>query len=100
MKYPRDRLLAATLFLLGLSLRAGYSQVSLTFVAQFDGTNAAYVESALIQGRDGNIYGTATAGGSFGSGTVFELTTSGLFTNLISFDSTNGAYPQAGLIQD
>ena len=46
------------------------------------------------------LYGTASQGGSSGSGTVFKLNTDGTgFTNLHSFNySSDGANPQAGLI--
>ncbi len=56
-------------------------------------------EAALIQGSDGNFYGTASDGGSGGYGTVFKITPSGAFTALASFDNTNGAVPVAALVQ-
>ena len=67
--------------------------------------------SAVIEGSDGNFYGTTRAGGKFGSensdGTVFVLTPSGALTTLYSFcseenqnstDCLDGAGPN-GLIQ-
>src|ERR1019366_2584164 len=47
-------------------------------------------------GRDGNFYGTTAYGGG-GQGTAFMLTTNGALTSLVSFNSTNGATPYAGL---
>jgi uncharacterized repeat protein (TIGR03803 family) len=44
--------------------------------------------SALIQGTDGNFYGTTSAGGQFGSGTLFRLTPAGAETVLYSFGAT------------
>ena len=55
--------------------------------------------ASLIQGSDGNLYGTASTGGSNGVGTVFSLSTNGLFTPLWSFNSTNGSYPAGPLVQ-
>ena len=55
--------------------------------------------AALVQGSDGNLYGTAYTGGSNSVGTVFSLGTNGLFTSLWSFNSTNGSYPAASLVQ-
>jgi uncharacterized repeat protein (TIGR03803 family) len=55
--------------------------------------------ASLVQGSDGNLYGTASAGGSNGVGTVFSLGTNGLFTPLWSFNSTNGSYPTSSLVQ-
>ena len=60
----------------------------------------------LIQGTDGNFYGTTTAGGNApapnGNGTVFKITPAGTLTTLYSFCSLdgcpNGNYP-AALIQ-
>jgi uncharacterized repeat protein (TIGR03803 family) len=63
-----------------------------------------------VQGTDGNFYGTTVLGGassscadgtghSIGCGTVFRITPGGTLTTLDSFDSTNGAHPEAGLIQ-
>ena len=55
--------------------------------------------ASLVQGSDGNLYGTASTGGSNGVGTVFSLSTNGLFTPLWSFNSTNGSYPAGSLVQ-
>jgi uncharacterized repeat protein (TIGR03803 family) len=55
--------------------------------------------AGLIQGRDGNLYGTAFEYGIGGYGTVFKMTTEGILTTLASFDATNGAFPQGGVIQ-
>ena len=57
--------------------------------------------ATVIQGSDGNFYGTTTNGGTSGLGTVFMLTPSGTETVLYSFvgGSSDGAHPQAGLIQ-
>ena len=55
----------------------------------------------LVQGMDGNLYGTTFAGGTNGPGTVFKLTLSGALTPLYSFTGgLDGANPQAGLVQD
>jgi len=55
--------------------------------------------AALVPGSDGNLYGTASTGGSNGVGTVFSLSTNGLFTPLWSFNATNGSYPAGSLVQ-
>ena len=49
----------------------------------------------------GNLYGTASAGGSSGAGVVFKLTTSGQETVLHNFTGgSDGANPQASLVLD
>ena len=57
------------------------------------------VPEALIQGSDGNFYGTtagSTAGGT-GNGTVFEITPSGTLTTLYTFCSQGGSSCTDGL---
>ena len=54
----------------------------------------------LIQATDGNFYGTAAYDGLYPNfGTVFAITPSGTLTTLHNFDSTDGSYPYAGLLQ-
>lgn len=52
------------------------------------------VTGNLIEGPDGNFYGTTSHGGPRGNGTVFRLTPSGNFTTIVS-DQAN---PAAGLV--
>jgi len=63
------------------------------------GVDGAYPLAALIQGRDGSLYGTTYEGGTNGVGTVFKFSTNGILTTLHSFDHTDGAHPFAGLVQ-
>ncbi len=54
---------------------------------------------ALLQLEDGALYGTTVIGGAAGVGTIFRANPDGSnFAKLHDFDSTNGAYPYAGLI--
>ncbi len=66
-------------------------------------TSTAAGENELIQGSDGNIYGTTSAGGAAGEGTFFEMTLAGQVTILHSFGdgsvTNDGAVPTAGVIQ-
>jgi len=80
-------------------------------LTSFDGTNGAYSEAALVQGLNGNFYGTTQFGGMDGSciigllacGTVFEIAASGQLITLYNFCSENncadGDEPAAGLVQ-
>ena len=64
-------------------------------------TDGANPQAGLVQGRDGNFYGTTSSGGANADGTVFRISPSGSYTNLYSFvgSPTDGANPQAGLVQ-
>jgi YVTN family beta-propeller protein/uncharacterized repeat protein (TIGR03803 family) len=77
---------------------------ALTNVLNFDGANGAFPYlTSLIQGTDGNLYGTTDGGGTFDQGTVFQLTPGGTLTTIYTFCSqtncTDGAEPLAGLVQ-
>ncbi len=57
----------------------------------------------LMQAPSGELYGTTFYGGASGcsgnsAGTVFKMTTNGEFSTVVSFNRTNGANPQCGLI--
>ncbi|HXI82671.1 MAG TPA: choice-of-anchor tandem repeat GloVer-containing protein [Verrucomicrobiae bacterium] len=53
-----------------------------------------YAGGALVQGSDGNFYGT-TSGWACSDGTVFKVSPNGSFTTLCSVDG----YPEAWLVQ-
>ena len=55
--------------------------------------------SGLIQGSDGNFYGTTAGGGVIGVGTVFKITPVGAVTTLHSFTGSDGVRPLAALVQ-
>ncbi|HEV2731607.1 MAG TPA: choice-of-anchor tandem repeat GloVer-containing protein, partial [Terriglobales bacterium] len=70
-----------------------------TTLFQFDGTHGEFPAAPLVQGRDGNFYGTTEEGGSNGAGAVFKITPAGKLTVLHNFNTTNGADPIGPLIQ-
>lgn len=81
---------------------AAHSQTFKT-IANFNGTNGngsgpGYV--ALVQGTNGNLYGTTETGGAhlYNDGTVFKLTSTGTLTTLHTFEGPDGSYPYAGLL--
>ncbi|HWY26125.1 MAG TPA: choice-of-anchor tandem repeat GloVer-containing protein, partial [Nevskia sp.] len=53
----------------------------------------AYISAAMVQGRDGNIYGTVANGDGSSYGYVFRITPAGAFSVVHSFAYSDGAYP-------
>lgn len=73
-----------------------------TSLYNFTGSDGKFPQGALVQGFDGNLYGTTFSGGANGDGSVFKITPSGQLTTIYSFCSrphcTDGALPYAGLV--
>jgi uncharacterized repeat protein (TIGR03803 family) len=74
---------------------------ALAWVYSFSGNDGLNPVAALVQGSDGNFYGTTSGGGTNGLGTVFKISASGALTNLYSFTGRNkdGGQPEAGLVE-
>jgi uncharacterized repeat protein (TIGR03803 family) len=104
---------ACAAVLLWATVPIGLSAQTFETVHRFDGTHGGKPTGALVQATSGNLYGTTDTGGSnnecgdgVGCGTVFEISPSGgPVKTLYSFCSqggtacTDGANPQAGLVQ-
>jgi uncharacterized repeat protein (TIGR03803 family) len=69
------------------------------FCTQVNCTDGAYPTAGLVQGTDGNFYGTTTMGGTNDDGTIFQVTPQGVLTVLHSFSGSDGSDPSGGLIQ-
>ncbi len=76
----------------------GTLTVLYSFCAQTDCEDGYEVFNPLVEASNGNLYGTTASGGAHGRGTVFQITSSGKFTVLHSFDYTDGAGPYGGLV--
>ncbi len=72
---------------------------ALTTLFTFDGTNGEYPHGGLVQGSDGNFYGTTGVTSTTANGTVFVMTPSGGLTTLVAFTGPNGSAPRANLVQ-
>jgi uncharacterized repeat protein (TIGR03803 family) len=56
-------------------------------------------EAGLVEGTDGNLYGTNSYCGEHGYGAVFRITPTGTPTALHNFAGSDGYDPIAGLVQ-
>jgi uncharacterized repeat protein (TIGR03803 family) len=74
-----------------------------SFCALANCADGASPEAALVQGTDGNFYGTTNSSGANQGGTVFQITPGGSLTTLYSFCSAahcpDGMAPFAALVQ-
>jgi len=78
-----------------------------TTLYQFTGgADGGGPNAGMIQGSDGNLYGTTKIGGtivdgscSSGCGTVFQITPTGTLKTAYSFKFSDGAIPTGGVIQ-
>jgi len=77
---------------------------SLTLLHTFEGTDGGDPYASLVQGSDGNFYGTTANAGAHSAGTIFKITSSGTLTSIYSFCAggypcADGEEPYGGLIQ-
>ncbi|HZT43548.1 MAG TPA: choice-of-anchor tandem repeat GloVer-containing protein [Chthonomonadaceae bacterium] len=85
---------------LGLaSIRPAQAQLTASILHNFGVADGDEPYAGLIQGSDGNYYGTTEYGGGAGYGTVFKLTPSGTLTTIHTFNYSDGSWPQGELAQ-
>jgi uncharacterized repeat protein (TIGR03803 family) len=74
-----------------------------SFCSQIDCTDGGSPISTLVQGTDGNFYGTTQSSSGGPVGTIFRITPEGALTTLYTFCSqtncADGEAPLAGLVQ-
>jgi len=71
----------------------GFSRIHGANLTNAEGGNPI---APLVEGTNGNFYGTGPAGGSNGYGAIFEITAGGALTRLYSFtNGSDGANPGA-----
>jgi uncharacterized repeat protein (TIGR03803 family) len=80
------------------------AKISFSNLVKFDATDGDNPYSQLVQGTDGNFYGTTAGGGAHGNyGTIFKVTAGGKLTTLYSFcphsGCVDGSFPVTGLAQ-
>jgi len=77
---------------------AGILTVLHTFCSEVHCIDGAYPYGGLVQGPDGNLYGT-TYGGGIEYGTIYRITPSGDFAVIHNFSGIEGYYTYAGLMK-
>lgn len=76
-----------------------------TVLVNFTGNTGAAIgahpKGGLVEGSDGNLWGTTEQGGTTGNGTVFKLNpSSGTFQTVVQFDGNNdGGTPTGSLVK-
>jgi uncharacterized repeat protein (TIGR03803 family) len=99
---PAALTVLALLGLLMIGLRPAQAQTE-TVLYSFTGApdGAAPYYSGVVRDATGNFYGTTLAGGTYGFGTVYKLSSTGVETVLYSFTGQpDGASPYASLAMD
>ena len=69
-----------------------------TLVCNYTGEEATS-NCALVQGRDGDLYGVASFGEPYDAGTVFKVDSTGTYTRLHAFTRHDGYEPKTALVQ-
>jgi uncharacterized repeat protein (TIGR03803 family) len=95
---------AIAIGMMGMMLAAAIAAPAQTFrvLVGFNYDDGANTRSSLVQGGDGNLYGTTLFGGTNLSGTVFKVSPAAVLTTLYNFCSqpscTDGAFPSPSLV--
>jgi len=84
--------------------RSGNFKTLYNFCMQTGCPDGEFPVGGMIEGSDGNFYGTTNAGGDSvcnggGCGTIYRITPAGVLTTLHRFNSKDGAYPAPALIE-
>jgi uncharacterized repeat protein (TIGR03803 family) len=94
---------ASTIAAFCVASAIGSPAQTFTSLSSFDGNDGGYPVASLIQGADGNLYGTTEGDGISDGGTVIKITPEGQLATLYSFCSQpnciDGGLPLAGLVR-
>jgi uncharacterized repeat protein (TIGR03803 family) len=97
--YCRTAVSKALPILCGVLLATAIAQgQTFTTLVNFNLTNGANSTATLVQGPDGELYGTTYSGGGSGKGTIFRVSPAGNLISLHSFTGSDGQNPIGGLV--
>jgi uncharacterized repeat protein (TIGR03803 family) len=91
MTKPNRLKVGSALVLLCAAIAVTAQAQTFNTLVQFDGADGSEPDMmSLIQGSDGNFYGTTSEGGLQNVGTIFNVTSEGALNTLYSFCAQNG----------
>ncbi len=79
---------------------SGTTFTTFTTVHSFNGADGKESFAGLLQGKNGNLYGTTYYGGADNDGEVYQITAAGKLTTLHSFTGPDGEYSYSVPVQD
>src|ERR1039457_6480835 len=89
---------AAIALLATVAWAASATKLIYSFAGNGDGE---YTDTELVMDSAGNLYGTSVQGGTYGGGTVFQVTPAGVHTVLYDFTGgADGGEPYKGVTLD
>src|SRR3954470_405986 len=89
---------AAVALLTSAAWAASTTKLGYSFSGSMDGE---YTDTELVRDSAGNLYGTSVQGGTYGGGTVFQVTPAGVHTVLYNFTGgADGGEPYKGVTLD
>ena len=103
MRKPGPAIIVCLIGAFCFATAIGSSAQAFTTLVSLGAPDSGYEPlGSLVQGIDGNFYGTTVFGGT-SAGTVFKLSPGGVLTTIYTFcaqpSCTDGAFPNAGLLQ-
>jgi uncharacterized repeat protein (TIGR03803 family) len=87
---------------IALLTSAAWAASTTKLIYSFSGsTDGEYTDTELVRDSAGNLYGTSVQGGTYGGGTVFQITPAGVHTVLYNFTGgADGGEPYKGVTLD
>jgi uncharacterized repeat protein (TIGR03803 family) len=95
---------SASNYCCGTMWKYSLSSGTLTTLVSFDGdtvpADGMFPEGGVTFDSNGNLYGTTSQGGSFSDGIVYEYSSTGTLSTLVTFSGSNGQFPEGNLVFD
>jgi uncharacterized repeat protein (TIGR03803 family) len=95
---------SASNYCCGTVWKYSLSSGTMTTLVSFDGdtvpADGMFPEGGVTLDSSGNLYGTTSQGGSFSDGIVYEYSSTGTLSSLVTFTGSNGQLPEGNLAFD